>query len=142
MENALYERIQTITGKVDVLFLGMECDGAPLTWLYGPLLTEELPRDKDGSRRLAGSNYERGMGLVEIFDPQEVYVYAMGMEPWLKFISSIQYTETSNPIIASGKLVAHCEAQGRIAERLYGEKELLYQKAAGKEKKAGMVSNS
>ena len=142
VENALYERIQTITGKVDVLFLGMECDGAPLTWLYGPLLTEELPRDKDGSRRLAGSNYERGMGLVEIFDPQEVYVYAMGMEPWLKFISSIQYTETSNPIIASGKLVAHCEAQGRIAERLYGEKELLYQKAAGKEKKAGMVSNS
>jgi len=29
----LYERVQEIVGNVDVVFLGMECEGAPLTWL-------------------------------------------------------------------------------------------------------------
>jgi L-ascorbate metabolism protein UlaG (beta-lactamase superfamily) len=129
IEKRLYERIQEHIGNIDVLLLGMECDGAPLSWLYGPLLMEELSRDKDGSRRLSGSNYERGMHLVDVFQPKEVYVYAMGLEPWLKFISSIQYTDESNPIIASNKLIEHCQSQDRIAERLYGEKELLYDKA-------------
>lgn len=122
----LYQHVQKEIGDLDVVFLGMECDGAPLTWLYGPLLTEELPRDKDSSRRLAGSNFERGMGLVNIFNPKEVYVYAMGMEPWLEFISSIKYTEESHPIVASNKLIEEWRAKGGVAERLYGEKELLY----------------
>jgi hypothetical protein len=111
---------------VDVIFLGMECDGAPLTWLYGPLLTEELARDKDQSRRLAGSNYEKGMHLVDIFHPKEVYVYAMGMEPWLEFISTVRYTDESNPIIQSNLLVRECANRGIISERLFGEKEILY----------------
>lgn len=127
MEPTLYKHVQRSIGNVDVLFLGMECDGAPLTWLYGPLLTEELPRDKDQSRRLAGSDFEKGMSLVDIFHPKEVYVYAMGQEPWLEFISSIKYTPESNPIVQSNRLVTECQKQGIIAERLFGEKELLYQ---------------
>ncbi|MEM8909192.1 MAG: MBL fold metallo-hydrolase, partial [Bacteroidota bacterium] len=35
VEPRLYEHVQKIIGDVDLLFLGMECDGAPLTWLYG-----------------------------------------------------------------------------------------------------------
>ena len=126
VEPRLYNHIHACTGDVDVVFLGMECDGAPLSWLYGPLLTEPLPRDMDYSRRLSGSNYERGMALVDSFNPKEVYVYAMGQEPWLTFISSIKYTPESNPIVASDKLVAHCRSKGMVAERLFGEKELLY----------------
>jgi L-ascorbate metabolism protein UlaG (beta-lactamase superfamily) len=126
VESKLYEHIHAIKGDIDVLFLGMECDGAPLTWLYGPLLTEELARDKDQSRRLAGSNFERGRSLVDIFKPTEVYVYAMGQEPWLEFISSIKYTDESNPIIASNNLIKYCDSKNITAERLFGEKELLY----------------
>jgi L-ascorbate metabolism protein UlaG (beta-lactamase superfamily) len=126
VEPRLYEHIHGETGDVDVIFLGMECDGAPLTWLYGPLLTEELARDKDQSRRLSGSDYQKGIRLVDIFHPKEVYVYAMGQEPWLEFISTVRYTEESNPIIQSNKLVKDCTERGLIAERLYGEKELLY----------------
>lgn len=126
VESALYRHIHNQIGDVDVLFLGMECDGAPLTWLYGPLLTKKITRDQDSSRRLAGSDCPKGMALVNIFKPKEAYVYAMGMEPWLEFISSIVYTDESNPIIQSNKLVKECEARGIIAERLYGEKELLY----------------
>ncbi|MDO6435728.1 MBL fold metallo-hydrolase [Flavitalea sp. BT771] len=128
IEPALYQHIYKEIGDVDIIFIGMECDGAPLTWLYGPLMTDELSRDKDSSRRLAGSNFERGMALVDVYHPKEVYVYAMGMEPWLKFISSIQYTDESNPIIASNMLVKKCIQQGIVAERLYGEKELFYLK--------------
>ena len=128
IEPKLYDYIHNQVGDVDVLFIGMECDGAPLTWLYGPLITKKLPRDMDGSRRLAGSDCKKGISLVDIFNPKEVYVYAMGQEPWLEFISSIKYTEESNPIIQSNKLVNICRERGIVAERLYGEKELLYEK--------------
>lgn len=127
IEPKLYEHVFRFTGPVDSLFLGMECDGAPLSWLYGPLITEELPRDMDNSRRLAGSNYERGKAMVEVFRPKELYVYAMGMEPWLEFISSIKYTDESNPIVQSNKLIAECRQNDIISERLYGEKELFYE---------------
>jgi hypothetical protein len=49
----------------------------------------------------------------------------MGQEPWLTFLTSIQYTENSRPIIESNKLVAQCHVQGIIAERLFGQKELF-----------------
>ena len=122
----VYEYVYKMVGDVDLLFLGMECDGAPLTWLYGPLMTEQIERDKDQSRRLAGSNYERGIDLVNRFHPKEVYVYAMGQEPWLNYIMTIKYTDESNPIIASNKLIDECKSRGIFAERLFGEKETLY----------------
>ena len=50
----------------------------------------------------------------------------MGQEPWLEFISSIKYTKDSNPIVQSEMLVGECIKRGIIAERLYGEKEILY----------------
>ncbi|TWF42528.1 L-ascorbate metabolism protein UlaG (beta-lactamase superfamily) [Chitinophaga polysaccharea] len=128
IESALYQHIQRAIGDVDVMFLGMECDGAPLTWLYGPLMTKKISREFDHSRRLAGSDCEKGMALVDIFHPREVYIYAMGMEPWLEFISSIKYTAASNPIIQSDQLIALSREKGIIAERLYGEKEMLYQR--------------
>lgn len=138
LEARIYEHIHRMTGDVDVIFLGMECDGAPLSWLYGPLLTEELPRDKDQSRRLSGSDFARGMHLIDIFNPREAYVYAMGQEPWLEFISTVRYTEQSNPIVQSNKLVAACRERGIIAERLFGEKELLYDHAVQPERNVVM----
>ena len=70
IEPRLYEQVTAEIGDVDALFLGMEWIGAPLTWLYGPLLTQSVPRAMDQSRRLAGSNYEQGLDLVTRFDCQ------------------------------------------------------------------------
>lgn len=128
IEPNLYRHIQKRIGKVDVVFMGMECDGAPMSWLYGPLFTKKISKVDDSSRRFSGSDCSKGMALVEIFKPKEVYVYAMGQEPWVEFISSIKYTDESNPIVQSNKLVNICNARGIVAERLYGEKELLYEK--------------
>jgi len=121
----LYEHVHRQIGDVNVLFVGMECDGAPMSWLYGPLFTQKLERQKDHSRRLAGSNYERALALVNQFNCKEVYVYAMGQEPWLNYVMSIKYTDKSNPIIHSNRLIETCQSRGLLAERLFGEKEIL-----------------
>ncbi|WP_306352310.1 MBL fold metallo-hydrolase [Flavobacterium sp. '19STA2R22 D10 B1'] len=126
IEPKVYQHIQKVIGDVDVLFLGMECDGAPLSWYYGPLLAEDISRDKDQTRCLSGCNYDQGMELVNIFNPKNVFVYAMGLEPWLQFISSIKYTEESRPIIESNRLVNKCHELGLEAERLFGEKTIEY----------------
>lgn len=125
LEPRLYDHVHELVGDVDVVFLGMECDGAPLSWLYGPLLTKPLARKMDQSRRFDGSNCEKGLGLVNRLNPQQVYVYAMGQEPWLTFLTSIQYTDQSRPIVESNKLVEDCLAHGRVAERLFGQKEIF-----------------
>jgi L-ascorbate metabolism protein UlaG (beta-lactamase superfamily) len=125
VEPVLYNRIQEMVGDVDIICLGMECEGAPLSWLYGPLMTDEPPRDLDRSRTLSGSNFPRAKNLVDAFNPKEAYVYAMGMEPWLEFISSKRYQDHDHPIVESNKLVEYCKSKGIISERLYGEKELL-----------------
>ena len=44
MSSELYDYIFDEIGKIDVLFLGMECDGAPLSWLYGSLLSSPIKR--------------------------------------------------------------------------------------------------
>jgi L-ascorbate metabolism protein UlaG (beta-lactamase superfamily) len=121
----VYKHVHNDVGDVDALFVGMECDGAPVSWIYGPLLTQKLERRKDHSRRLAGSNYERALSIVEQFRCKEVYVYAMGQEPWLNYVMSIKYTEESNPIIHSNRLMETCQARGITAERLFGEREIL-----------------
>jgi L-ascorbate metabolism protein UlaG (beta-lactamase superfamily) len=121
----LYEHVHKQIGDVEALFVGMECDGAPVSWIYGPLLTQRLERPKDLSRRLAGSNYDRALALVDQFHCKEVYVYAMGQEPWLNHVMSIKYTDKSNPIIHSDRLIETCRTRGIKAERLFGEKEIL-----------------
>jgi L-ascorbate metabolism protein UlaG (beta-lactamase superfamily) len=125
VEPVMYEHVHEITKDIDVLFIGMECDGAPLTWIYGPLLTKPVARKVDQSRRLNGSDFEKGMAMVERFKPKQVYVYAMGQEPWMTYVTSIQYTEESHPIIESNKLVEGCRERGIISERLFGRKEIL-----------------
>jgi len=125
IEPRLYDHLYHEVGNVDAVFLGMECDGAPLTWLYGPLLTRKIERAMDESRRLAGSNYDQAIGLVRRFNSQSVFVYAMGQEPWLGYIMSLKYTEQSRPIIESNRLIDECSTHGVCAERLFGEREIL-----------------
>jgi len=125
LEPRLYEYVHELVGDVDVVFLGMECDGAPLSWVYGPLLIKPLARKLDQTRRLDGSNCEKGIHLVNSLKPQQVYVYAMGQEPWLTYLTNIQYTDESRPIVESNKLVKDCLGCGRVSERLFGRKEIL-----------------
>lgn len=121
----LYEHISDIIGDVDMLFLGMECDGAPLTWTYGPLLTNPLSREFDKSRTLSGSDFNKAWSITEKLKCKHAYVYAMGQEPWLNHVMALNYSPDSKQIIESNKFVANCLANGIESERLFGKKEWL-----------------
>jgi hypothetical protein len=125
IEPELYDHVHRLLGDIDVLFLGMECFGGPLSWVYGPLLTRTIDRKMDESRRLSGSNFERAIDLVERIHCRQAYVYAMGQEPWLTHIMCLKYDDDSIQIKESNSLVHTCRERGLISERLYGQKEIF-----------------
>ena len=123
LDPSLYDHIFEHIGEIDMLFLGMECDGAPLTWLYGPLLTGSLKRSYDRNRTLSGSNFDKAWSIAEKSKCKEAYVYAMGQEPWLWYIMALQYSPESPQMIESNKFVNACKEHGIEAEKLFGKKE-------------------
>jgi L-ascorbate metabolism protein UlaG (beta-lactamase superfamily) len=122
---SLYEHLREAQCTVDVLFIGMECDGAPLSWVYGPLLMGPLPQKMDVSRRFIGSDFHAAMHLVLALRPSHIYVYALGQEPWVRFITALQPREDCLSIIESTKLIEYARAKGITAERLETRKELI-----------------
>lgn len=124
-DSALYRRIAARVGRVDHLFIGMECDGAPLTWLYGPYLGSKPSKKDDESRRLSGSDCERAWKIVQEFACNKIYVYAMGQEPWLRFVAGLQLTAVSKQIVESDAFIARCHAAGHSAQRLHGSRSFV-----------------
>ncbi|MBS0500891.1 MAG: MBL fold metallo-hydrolase [Proteobacteria bacterium] len=120
LEHRLVAQLAQLLPPVDTLFIGMECEGAPVSWLYGPLLATPLSREADASRRLSGSDCAQAMGLVEAFLPKRAFVYAMGQERWLRHITSKIYTDTSLPITESLRFVQACRQKGLEADVLHG----------------------
>ena len=121
----MYSHIQKVIGNVDVLAIGMECVGAPYTWLYGALHTRKVSKAIKNSRRLNGSDSLQAINMVETFNPEQVYLYALGMEPCFKYFMGIDYNEDSAQLIESKKMLELCTERGIIAEALYGKKEIL-----------------
>ncbi len=126
VEPRLYDHVKDVAGGLTSLFVGMECAGAPLSWLYGPLLTRPITRKVDQSRRLSGSDAKKALAIVERLRPREVFVYAMGQEPWLGYVMSVRYTPESKPIVESDALVRACAEREIRAERLYARMERVY----------------
>ena len=117
--------MRRLYGTSDVLFLGMECEGAPASWIYGPMFTKPLARDVDQSRRARGSNFAEAVALIERLGFQSVFVYAMGQEPWLSHILDNELSDESVSLMESRKLMAYCAEHGIAAEHLFAKKELL-----------------
>lgn len=120
-----YEPLKKMMPSVDCLFLGMECVGAPATWLYGPLLQKMLTRGEDQSRRLDGCDAAKALKMHQYFDPKFLFIYAMGAEPWLTHITSILYSEETTQFKEARLVESRLRSQGRQAELLYGKMELL-----------------
>lgn len=120
LEHRIYEKVHQITGDIDILFIGMECAGAPLSWLYQSIMLTPLSRAMDQSRRLNGSDFEKAKLMVDLFKCKQVYIYAMGQEPWLNYVMGINYTSTSPQIIESDKLIDYCISKNIQAARLFG----------------------
>jgi L-ascorbate metabolism protein UlaG (beta-lactamase superfamily) len=125
VEPALYDRLQEHVGEIDVLFLGMECVGAPLTTTYGGILLRSLPRNFDQERRTTGSDYVGAIGIIERLRPKQVYVYAMGLEPWLGHLLPIEASRDAKGVLESDRVVAECRRRGMIASRPYCAMEVV-----------------
>jgi hypothetical protein len=124
---ALFRRIrQRLSNPLDAIFIGMECHGAPLTWLYGPLLTRPINRKDDESRRLSGLDSRRAWQLLQEWPASRVFVYAMGQEPWLKYIMGLEYTPDSIQLTEVAALLDRCRQANVPAESLFISRELKF----------------
>jgi L-ascorbate metabolism protein UlaG (beta-lactamase superfamily) len=124
LESRLYERLSRRFRDLDVFAVGMECVGAPYTWLYGALTTRTVSKNIKDSRRLNGCDFQRALPMIELFNPRRVFVYALGREPWYRYFTGIDYHDDSKQLVESGKLVQACGARGIEAECLYGKRTL------------------
>jgi len=122
IDEVVYQRIQRVTGDVDLLFIGMECVGAPMSWLYGSLFTRPIPRAINESRRFNGSDCASVEKMIAILKPSEVYIYALGMEPWFKYFMGLDYGENARQVDESSRALAACASRGIRAERLFGKR--------------------
>lgn len=121
----LSERIAERVGPIATVFLGMECAGAPMSWLYGPLFSKPPLRKNDQSRRFSGSDCERAWSAVTRFGCRRAFVYAMGQEPWMRHLMGLEYEPDSVQLVEAAKFVARCENNGIEAKRLFGTMEQM-----------------
>ena len=126
IDPALYDLVTEIIGEVDATFVGMECFGAPLTWLYGPLLTKPISRQNDESRRLSASNCERAWRLIAGLNSPRAFIYAMGQEPWLRYLMGLEYQPDSVQLKQARNFIEKCIGVGVEVEQLSISREMRF----------------
>lgn len=126
LDKRMYENLCQDVGPVQTVFLGMECIGAPLPWVYGALLPK-LPDYKDcQSRRSKGSDAVTALNLLQALNSSRVYIYAIGREPWLQYFMSLEPEDGDAYIVEIGKLLTACKNHGYVdGKRLYGRDDIF-----------------
>lgn len=120
----LFQTLRGEYGRVDDVFLGMECEGAPLTWMYGPLFPGTVDRKISVSRRLNGSNAREATHVARSLGAQRVFVYAMGEEPWLQHVMATNYTSDSYQMQQIEEFARSCADSSIEFHHLYGRAEV------------------
>lgn len=123
IDPGLYRYIRQNVGQVDLAFLGMECAGAPLTWLYQALLTKPVSKKMSDSRTLSGSNAAQAAAIMTELGASEAYVYAMGEESWLGHVMATSYNEDSYQLQQVEEFLTWCASHGIKAGHLLGQHE-------------------
>jgi hypothetical protein len=126
LDKHMYQNLCAEYGVIDTVFLGMECIGAPLSWVYGALLPK-LPDHKHcQARRSNGSNAEGALHLLDAVGASRVYVYAIGREPWLQYFMALEPEDDDAYIREINKMLAVCHERGFSDARcLYGRDEIF-----------------
>jgi L-ascorbate metabolism protein UlaG (beta-lactamase superfamily) len=124
IDPGLYRYMRGHVGPVDMAFLGMECAGAPLTWLYQALFTMPVIKKMSDSRTLSGSNAAQAAAIMTELGAREAYVYAMGEETWLVgHVMATSYNEDSYQLKQVDEFMAWCTERGIKCDHLYGQHE-------------------
>lgn len=126
LDRRMYEHVRRSLGAIETVFIGMECVGAPLSWSCGPFLAVKPDYKQEQSRRYKGSDSLRAQMILEAVGARRLYIYAMGMEPWLEHLLGLAYSEDAVQLKESADLLeAAREAGFEVAERLFGRSEFL-----------------
>ena len=78
LDKHMYEHIHKAIGDLDMLAIGMECVGAPNTWMYGALYTDAVAKNIKETRRLNGANSAQAGDMAKIFNPKQNGTYLSG----------------------------------------------------------------
>jgi L-ascorbate metabolism protein UlaG (beta-lactamase superfamily) len=125
VEPQLYENVRRIIGDIQTVFLGMECEGAPLSWLYGALLPAKVNHAHDKTRRTKGSDSRAAMALLKAVNAQRVYIYALGSEPWLNYSMGLGLSAESPQLQEATKVLSAARQMGLLdAQRPFGSLEI------------------
>lgn len=126
LDSRVYKHLRDILGPIRTVFLGMEFIGAPLSWVYGPLLPIPPLHSHNMSRRSNGSDAKAALVLLEAVEADRIYIYAIGREPWLKHFMALAPEDGDSYIKESDKVLDRAREKGfKDARRPYGKLELL-----------------
>src|SRR5262245_41156388 len=118
LDKRLYEHLRKAVGPIETVFLGMECVGAPLSWLYGALVPAKLQHSLDQTRRTRGSDSRAAVALLEAVGANRAYIYAMGNEPWLQYGMGLGLPDGSVQVKEANKVLEIARGKGfRDAQR-------------------------
>jgi L-ascorbate metabolism protein UlaG (beta-lactamase superfamily) len=124
LDKRMYEHVRKVVGPVGTTFLGMECVGAPLSWLYGALMPSRLQHGHDKSRRTKGSDSAAALNLLQTMGSNRVCIYALGNEPWLQYSMGLGLSEESKQIKEANLTLSAARELGfSLAERPFGKYE-------------------
>lgn len=126
LDAMMYRHVRRIIGPVEMVFVGMECIGAPLAWVYGPILPAKPSHHHSQERRSNGCNVSTALQLVRAVQCRRVFVYALGREPWVRYLMALNPTDDDVYMAETAKFIRHLDAEDGIkAERLFGKAEMF-----------------
>lgn len=121
LDRAVYDRVRRALGCIHSVFLAIEPEGAPLSWVNGPLLPHPPSPEIDRQRRYHACDVARALNLTEAVEAERAFVYAMGIEPWTERLLGSLTTPGTPRWEESNRFLARAYGRGlRWAERLVG----------------------
>jgi L-ascorbate metabolism protein UlaG (beta-lactamase superfamily) len=134
LDQRIYQNLRSALGRIETVFLGMECVGAPLSWSCGPLFPKKPEHAHEHTRRYRGCDAKAALEILETVGAKRIYNYAMGQEPWVEFLLGLGLAPDSTQIQESDALLAATREKNFLAsERLLGQGELFIDEASAEE---------
>jgi L-ascorbate metabolism protein UlaG (beta-lactamase superfamily) len=122
VDPVVYRHVRDRLGHVDMAFLGMERDGAPLARRYQGLSTRPATTISD-SREPSRSDAARAAAIMTELGADEGYLYAMGEESWLGHVVATAHAEDPDQFKQIEEFLGWCSGNGITAGRLFNKRE-------------------
>jgi L-ascorbate metabolism protein UlaG (beta-lactamase superfamily) len=127
LEPRIVQEIAKIFGSLDNVFMNTETEGAPISWPIQGLFPKKRNRALEATRKCRGSNYDEGVELLRVVRPKRLFNYAMGLEPWVRYIVGPASPPESPRMKAAQKLMETAGTMGVFAKCLRGAQDVPIQ---------------